>query len=66
MFIIELNDNHLAIIGRALGQQPHDMVRDTIDELQKQITAQRQAAQQSATEEAKKKGNGQHAAAPAK
>ncbi len=42
MLKFELSEQHVAIIGRALGQLPHDAVRATIDEMQKQIDAQRQ------------------------
>jgi hypothetical protein len=40
MLKFELSEAMVNIIGRALGAQPHDAVRATIEELQKQINAQ--------------------------
>lgn len=42
MLKFELPPEMVAVIGKALGAQPHDAVRATIDELQKQINAQQQ------------------------
>ena len=43
---ITLTIAELQTIGLALGQMPHDRVRQLIDNLQQQINAQEQAKQQ--------------------
>lgn len=43
MLKFELPEQMVAIIGKALGAQPFDLVKPVIDELQKQITEQQKA-----------------------
>lgn len=40
MLKLELSNEMIAVIGKALGVQPYDLVASVITELQKQITAQ--------------------------
>ena len=42
MFKFELSEQMVVVIGRALEQMPYGVVRATIEELQRQINAQRQ------------------------
>lgn len=42
MFKFEVTPEQIQVIGRALGQMPHDIARPVIDELQRQINAQQQ------------------------
>jgi hypothetical protein len=42
MIKFELTEQQTEIIGKALGAQPHDIVRPIIEELQKQINRQQQ------------------------
>jgi hypothetical protein len=39
-FKFELTEEQVVVIGKALGTQPHDLVRSTIEELQRQINEQ--------------------------
>ena len=41
MFELKVSAEHLAIISRALGAAPYDMVRPVIVELQRQIDEQK-------------------------
>ena len=41
MLKLELSENMVAIIGKALGAQPFDLVSPIIVEIQKQISEQR-------------------------
>lgn len=43
MLKFELSEQHVAIIGAALGKAPYDTVAPVIAELQKQINAQKTA-----------------------
>ncbi len=43
-FKFDLDEVAVNIIGKALGAQPHDVVRATLDEMQKQINAQQKPA----------------------
>ena len=45
MLKFELSEQHIQIIGAALGAQPYDAAAPVIAELQKQINAQQQPAQ---------------------
>jgi hypothetical protein len=44
MLKFELSQEMVAVIGRALGAQPFDIVAPVVAELQKQITAQQQSS----------------------
>jgi hypothetical protein len=46
MLELKLPDQMVAIIMRTLGRQPHDDVRQTIDEIARQVNAQRQMPQE--------------------
>lgn len=53
MMKFELSEQMVAIIGNALGAQPYNVVKQTIEELQKQINAQQNVVpQQSFTQPA--------------
>ena len=53
MMKFELSEQMVAIIGNALGAQPYNIVKSTIEELQKQINAQQNVVpQQSFTQAA--------------
>ena len=44
MLKFDVTEQMIQVIGRALGQMPHDIARPVIDELQRQINAQQQNA----------------------
>jgi hypothetical protein len=45
MLELKLNDQMVMIVMRTLGKQPHDEVRQVIDEIARQINLQRQTPQ---------------------